>query len=215
MKRQIIVVALSLIAMLTVAAAPAFAGGLTLIETPSNAAVYTVQPGDTLLLIARHFGVDLYTLAYVNGIANVNHIYTGQVLNIAAARGTVTYPVNNAPANASTYTVQHGDNLFRIALHFGVDMYTLAAVNGIANVSHITSGQVLNIAAARPQVPPSFPVYGAPVNASSYTVQRGDNLFRIALHFGVNLNTLAYVNGITDTRRIHAGQVLNIAAARF
>lgn len=215
MKRQIIVVVLSLIALLSVAAAPAFAGGLTLIETPANAGSYTVQRGDTLLLIARHFGVDLYTLAYVNGIANVNHITTGQVLNIAAARGAVTYPVNSAPANASSYTVQNGDNLYRIALHFGVDMATLAAVNGIANVSHITAGHVLNIAAARPQVPPSFPVNNAPVNASSYTVQRGDNLFRIALHFGVNLNTLAYVNGITDVRRIYSGQVLNIAAARY
>ena len=215
MQRQIVIVVLSLIALLTVAAAPAFADGLSLLDTPANAGAYTVQRGDTLLLIARHFGVDLYTLAAVNGIANLNYITAGQVLNIAAARVTITYPVNSAPANASAYTVQIGDNLFRIARHFGVDLYTLAAVNGIANLNYVTAGQVLNIAAARPQTPPSFPVYGAPVNASTYTVQSGDNLFRIALHFNVDLNTLAYVNGITDIRRITAGQALNIAAARF
>ena len=152
MQRQIVIVVLSLIALLTVAAAPAFADGLSLLDTPANAGAYTVQRGDTLPLIARHFGVELYTLA---------------------------------------------------------------AVNGIANLNYVTAGQVLNIAAARPQTPPSFPVYGAPVNASTYTVQSGDNLFRIALHFNVDLNTLAYVNGITDIRRITAGQVLNIAAARF
>jgi len=59
-----------------------------------------------------------------------------------------------------------------------------------------------------------FPVNSAPVTASTYTVQRGDNLFRIALHFSVDLNKLASVNGISDVRRIFVGQVLNIAAAR-
>jgi hypothetical protein len=60
----------------------------------------------------------------------------------------------------------------------------------------------------------TFPVNSAPVNAATYTVQAGDNLFRIALHFGVNLHTLASVNGIGDPNRIYVGQVLSIAAAR-
>jgi hypothetical protein len=60
----------------------------------------------------------------------------------------------------------------------------------------------------------NYPVNSAPVNASTYTVQAGDNLFRIARHFGVNLSTLASVNGISDPSRIYVGQVLNIAAAR-
>lgn len=214
MKRQIIIVLFSLMAMLTVAAAPALADGYQLTNAPVNANLYTVQSGDTLLLIARYFGVDMYTLAYVNGIADVNYITAGHVLNIAAARSTIVYPVYSAPVNASAYTVQYGDNLFRIARHFGVDLFTLAYVNGIADVNTITAGHVLNIAAARPQTRPSFPVYNAPVNASVYTVQYGDNLFRIALHFNVDLYTLAYVNGITDIRHIHSGQVLNIAAAR-
>jgi hypothetical protein len=63
-------------------------------------------------------------------------------------------------------------------------------------------------------VPGNFPVNSTPVNASTYTVQAGDNLFRIALHFGVSLSKLASVNGISDPSRIYVGQVLNIAAAR-
>jgi hypothetical protein len=63
-------------------------------------------------------------------------------------------------------------------------------------------------------VPMSFPVYGAPVDAETYTVQAGDNLFRIALHFGVDLYRLAAVNGIQDPNHILVGQVLDIAAAR-
>ncbi|HVO70140.1 MAG TPA: LysM peptidoglycan-binding domain-containing protein [Aggregatilineaceae bacterium] len=60
----------------------------------------------------------------------------------------------------------------------------------------------------------NFPVNSVPVNASTYAVQAGDNLFRIARHFGVNLSTLASVNGISDPSRIYVGQALNTAAAR-
>ncbi len=51
---------------------------------PGNGAgrSYVVQWGDTLARIARAFGVDMYVLARVNGIYNVNHIYAGQVLSI-------------------------------------------------------------------------------------------------------------------------------------
>jgi LysM repeat protein len=216
MKRHVIVMVLTVIALFTVAAGPAFADGAALAETPTNANSYIVQRGDTLSRIARYFGVNLYTLAAVNGIYNLNRVYTGQVLNIAAARGTVppAYPVDSAPTGSNNYTVQRGDILSRIAQHFGVNLATLASVNSITDYNRLYAGQVLNIAAARPTVPPAFPVNSAPVNASSYTVQRGDNLFRIALHFGVNLTRLASVNGISNSRVIYSGQVLSIAAAR-
>mgnify|MGYP000045941951 CR=1 FL=1 len=152
MKRQFLILTLTIVAMLVLTAAPAFADGFRapVEEVAVTASAYTVQQGDTLFLIASHFGVDLYTLAYVNGIANLNYIQTGWVLNIDAARdpNTINFPVYSAPVNASAYTVQQGDNLFRIALHFGVDLNTLAYVNGIANPRYVTSGQALNIAAA-------------------------------------------------------------------
>ncbi|MCU0498539.1 MAG: LysM peptidoglycan-binding domain-containing protein [Anaerolineae bacterium] len=43
---------------------------------------HTVQRGETLGRIARHYGVDLIVLARVNNIANPNRIYAGQVLLI-------------------------------------------------------------------------------------------------------------------------------------
>src|SRR5262245_55538862 len=46
--------------------------------------------------------------------------------------------------------------------------------------------------------------------ASSHTVQPGENLFRIALRYGIDMNTLAAANGITDPTRIFVGQTLTI-----
>jgi 2',3'-cyclic-nucleotide 2'-phosphodiesterase/3'-nucleotidase len=43
-------------------------------------------------------------------------------------------------------------------------------------------------------------------------VQRGDNLFRIALRYGLTTDELAAANNITDPTRIFAGQVLVIPA---
>ena len=43
---------------------------------------YVVQPGDTFSDICKRYGTDPYTLAEINGIANWDLIYVGQVLTI-------------------------------------------------------------------------------------------------------------------------------------
>jgi LysM repeat protein len=48
---------------------------------------HTVQYGDTLFSIGRIYGVNPYTIAEVNGLANPNYIYAGQVLYIPSGGG--------------------------------------------------------------------------------------------------------------------------------
>ena len=90
----------------------------------------------------------------------------------------------------------------------------IAPLPGGVVVTGATSGGQTGVVSPTFVAAGNYPVNSAPVTASTYTVQRGDNLFRIARHFGVNLNILAAVNGISDPSRIFVGQVLNIAAAR-
>jgi LysM repeat protein len=56
-----------------------------------------------------------------------------------------TYTTQPAIAGQRTHLVQRGENLFRISLRYGVNMYTLARVNGIVNINLIYAGQVLII----------------------------------------------------------------------
>jgi LysM repeat protein len=119
-----------------------------------------------------------------------------------AAGGTGTCP--------ATYTVQSGDNLFRIALRFGIAWQDLAAANGITNPESLQVGQVLNIPGCQGQTSGGNTGTPATGGEETYTVQTGDNLFRIALKYGITWQELAAYNNITDPTSIYPGQVLKI-----
>ena len=53
-------------------------------------------------------------------------------------------------------------------------------------------------------------VAGTALADSQYVVQRGDNLFRIALRFHTSVSRLANANHISNPNRIFVGQVLTI-----
>ncbi len=113
-----------------------------------------------------------------------------------------TSPVVVAPAGGeTTYVVQPGDRLYRIALRFGVNYRQLAAYNNIVNPDRIYPGQVLRIPTGG-QTPPGKEIL--------YTVQPGDNLFRIALRYNMNYLYLASYNGIANPHQIRVGQVIRI-----
>lgn len=113
---------------------------------------YTVVPGDTLNRIAARFNTTVGALVQLNGIANPNRIFSGQVLRIPVGTGTQnpttppqTVPTPTPQPVAQTYTVVPGDTLFRLALRFGVNIVDLANANNITNYNRIFIGQVLTI----------------------------------------------------------------------
>ena len=98
---------------------------------------YTVRSGDTLSGIASRFGTSWQDLQRINGLANANLIFPGQVL---------TLPGGGKPAPAKrTYVVKSGDTLSGIAARFGTSWQALAQKNNLANPNLIFPGQVLRI----------------------------------------------------------------------
>ncbi len=113
---------------------------------------YQVQPGDTLYRIAQRFGTTVDALAALNGIANPNVLYVGQLLVIspagavpeAATTGAAAAVPSTAPAT-STHTVERGETLFLIALRHGTTIQAIVLLNGLTNPNLIFPGQVLLI----------------------------------------------------------------------
>ena len=145
-----------------------------------------------------------------------------------------------ANAQQPTYhTVQPGENLFRISLKYGISWPELMRANNLAN-SNVYVGQLLLIpvagasaieptatpipveTASAEEAPQTAPVeeaepasevetIAAPeVTASSYVVQRGETLFRIAVRYGTSTAALAQANGIANANFVYAGQTLTI-----
>jgi LysM repeat protein len=144
----------------------------------------------------------------------------GAVTQVASSAGTGACP--------STYTVQSGDNLYRIALKFKLTAAQLAAANGIANANVIIVGMVLKIpgcgttpattGVATPTPIPGTsggikPQTGDTVATNGdilHTVKSGENLYRIALAYGLSWQAVATYNGITSPDQLVVGQVVHI-----
>ncbi len=117
------------------------------------------------------------------------------------------FPVQPTSAQGNTYTVQSGDNLYRIALKFGTTVAAIQQANNLKTTT-IYIGQVLVIpgsgASASPAISPS-----AAANPGTYSVQSGDTLYRLARKFGTTVAAIQQANGLTTTN-IRVGQKLTI-----
>lgn len=121
--------------------------------------------------------------------------------------GAVAPPVTGSDC---PYTVKQGDNLFRIALTYNMDVYTLAAYNNIANPALILINQQITIPNCGGTGPNPNP---NPGTGGVYVVQQGDTLFKISLRYGVPVMSIANANGIQNINLILIGQQLTIPAA--
>ncbi|OZM57503.1 hypothetical protein CIB95_07035 [Lottiidibacillus patelloidae] len=105
--------------------------------------------------------------------------------------------VEAAATSASTYTVQSGDSLYRIANEFNTSVAEIKNANNLSS-DLIRIGQTL-------QVPST-------VNASNYVVQSGDSLSVIAQRNDTTVSAIKSVNGLTSDT-IYVGQTLEIPSA--
>jgi len=128
-------------------------------------------------------------------------------------------------AQQVTHIVQPGENLFRIALRYGVDMDELSTVNNLTDARSIYSGQELIIPGLTlPAVEGDTDVVEGtqeavvenPLVAAApivHTVQRGEILSQIAGQYGVTVEAVMQSNGISNPNRILVGEELQIWAS--
>ncbi len=128
------------------------------------------------------------------------------ILMAGTLAGTLRLPASviaqdDAVPGVTIHVVQRGENLFRIALGYGLTTEELAEFNGITNPGNILVGQRLLIPTGA-AVPEPEPV--------QHTVQTGETLGSIANLYGKTIEELVGLNDITNVNAIHVGQVLTI-----
>jgi len=171
-------------------------------DAPSTSyTVHRVRRGETLSGIASRYGTSVGTLMDMNRLRSANRIWPGQQLQVPEGRPRATYASNPIPPGQEIqYTVRRGDSLWRLASRYGT---TIDRIKGDNNLSGtvLKPGQSLRIRSAS-----TAPTGGG----STYVVQRGDTLGRIAQTQGVSLSRLMSVNGLSRRSTIYPGQMLSI-----
>ena len=203
-------------------------------EQPATGGTYTVVSGDGLYAIARKTGTSIEDLLSLNGLSLNSTIYPGQVLKLSAnseaataeestestteeTQEEATTPEETTPStNAKMYYVHSGDSLYRIAHNHGISLTTLLEWNHLSVDSIIHPGQGLIVSdgssSSSEEAAPTAEVLEetSSSSATTYTVQPGDGLWRIAKNHGLTLDELKSINQLTSNI-IQPGQVLIVS----
>ncbi|MFR8086322.1 MAG: LysM peptidoglycan-binding domain-containing protein, partial [Leuconostoc gelidum] len=124
---------------------------------------------------------------------------------LATAAGVATLVGGHAVASADTVEVQTGDTLSGIAHANNTSTEDLAKANNITDQNLIIAGQKLTVS-----TPASS---AASADGTTYTVQTGDTLSKVAQQTGINIETLSSINDLSNHDFVLAGQVLALKQA--
>ena len=115
-----------------------------------------------------------------------------------------------------TYTVQNGDNLFRIALDHGITEDELRTANPQLSGNIIHPGDILTIPDCGQEETETVEATATPATGSEsaggiiHVVQPGETLSAIARRYGVSVEAILDANGLSNPDRLDVDQELII-----
>lgn len=187
---------------------------------------YTVKNGDYLYAIATKFDLSVSQIREMNNL-KTNVIYVGQKLKVSGKASTSKPKPNQSNTgsstatnnSASTYTVKSGDYLSKIGAKFNISVAQIKDLNNLSS-DMIYVGQKLKVsgkASSKPSTPKPDPKPNkkpstgqSSSSTSTYKVQSGDYLSKIASKFGTTVAKIKQLNGL-QSDMIHVGQVLKVS----
>ena len=199
-------------------------------EQPATGGTYTIVSGDGLYAIARKTGTSIEDLLSLNGLSLNSIIYPGQVLKLSAntegatteestestaeeTQEEATTPKETTPStNAKMYYVHSGDSLYRIAHNHGISLTTLLEWNHLSvdSIIHPGQGLIVSDGSSSSTEEAEETAASSESTETTYTVQPGDGLWRIAKNHGLTLDELKSINQLTSNI-IQPGQVLIVS----
>ncbi|MBE0460160.1 MAG: LysM peptidoglycan-binding domain-containing protein [Candidatus Aminicenantes bacterium] len=161
--------------------------------------IHYVRRGETLSTIAKRYRSSVSSIARLNQLRSLHLIRPGQRLKIPAQG--MSYASSSSTlklvkdGEKLVYIVKRGDSLYWIASAFNTSVKQIKQMNNL-KTDILSIGQKLIIQSGKPE------------GASLYTVKSGDTPYDIAKKFGISLDTLLKLNGLSIRSKIYPGQKL-------
>jgi len=191
---------------------------IVVIPPKGKRSTYTVQPGDTLAVIAMKNGVSWRDVAKWNQIDPSATLYVGTSLYLYDPNPQKVEEKTVKASKPETYLVKANDSLTSVADQFGLSLKQLADWNNLSVTSGLFVGQKLqlkdnpNAAVAKPvKVADTRVTAEQRIKTKSYTVKRGEYLKMIAERYALSNQELADLTpGLTSTSSLLVGQRINV-----
>ncbi|WP_017024872.1 N-acetylmuramoyl-L-alanine amidase [Vibrio rumoiensis] len=171
--------------------------GMIVVSHPSGT-THKVRSGESLSVIAQNYGTTTANLTKWNNLKS-SSLAVGQELKVAAPNSTAK---TSAPAALSyhsdvvTHVVKRGEYLGKIAEQYSVSMQSIKDQNNLRS-NTVNVGQKLQITVKSSS------------KTTTYKVQRGDFLGKIADKYGVSITELRKANNLRSDS-LAVGQELTI-----
>ena len=179
--------------------------------------IYRVRKGDSLIKIAKKFGVSTKDIIKANNLKRPYHLRAGQRLKIPIKYASKSYKPRKTSSRkdysysycSRKYRVKPGDTLSEIAQKFGTSTKTLKRINGLRS-STLRVGQILCVRKVTKRVYRGSSGKVVKIKYIRYKVKPGDSLIKIAKKFHVYTKDIIRANHLKKPYRLRVGQVLKI-----
>ena len=211
--------------LLPVDAAQVFTENITQLSEEQRMGLthYTVHRGDSVISVAHQFDTTVNVIRDLNGLP-AGRLTVGSDLRIpsstavqlpakvmlAAARVDGKVRENRRERRVRIQTVRAGESLWTIARRHGINVNTLASMNGMHPGDSLRAGQKIRLSASNTAPRASSGSIGRRV---VYIVRAGDTLRQIAKLFQVTVSQILGWNGMSSETQILKGQKLTIRVA--
>ena len=174
-----------------------------LLPLPGLAGEVVVKPGDTLGELAERYGTSVERLMQMNGLRSPQDLWAGSRIRVPGGGGS---PASGGGGN---YTVKPGETLSEIAERYGTSVQRLMDLNGLRNPQDLWAGSRIQVPGAGGG---SRTAAAVSKGAKQHTVQSGETLSVIADRYGIPMERLVALNGLSNPDELMVGTTLKLRA---
>ena len=177
----------------------------------SDRSVHIVKSGESLGSIANKYRISVNQLKTWNKLKSTM-IHPGQKLIVYSSGAAAVQSNSSSSTQTKTqsaeqkiHTVKSGENLSVIANKYGCTVENLKKWNNLTT-TNLSIGQKLKVSPPAASKSQSKTTSGSVV----HTVKSGDNLWDISKKYGVSVEQIKKLNGLTDKSVLKIGQKITI-----